>query len=100
MPKGELQASNQSAQAATVIGAQPAALQLRYQQTLTEIAVEKSSTIIFPPLIDLIEPMMDLLHHKYATAVHEQPGSGTMRCPRRALFMWPGAERHHVSTAI
>ncbi len=52
--QGELQASTQLAQAAEVIGSQPAALQLRYLQTLTEIAVEKNSTIIFPLPIDLI----------------------------------------------
>jgi regulator of protease activity HflC (stomatin/prohibitin superfamily) len=70
--QGELQASNQLAQAASVIGSQPAALQLRYLQTLTEIAVEKNSTIIFPLPIDLIEPMMDLLHREHATAANEQ----------------------------
>src|ERR1700686_1325160 len=58
--EGELQASHQLAQAAAVIGSQPAALQLRYLQTLTEIAVEKNSTIIFPLPIDLIEPMIEL----------------------------------------
>src|SRR6202048_576215 len=58
--EGELQASAQLAQAAEVIGTQPAALQLRYLQTLTEIAVEKNSTIIFPLPIDLIEPFMKL----------------------------------------
>ncbi len=52
--QGELLASTQLAQAAEVIGSQPAALQLRYLQTLTEIAVEKNSTIIFPLPIDLI----------------------------------------------
>src|SRR6185437_15281308 len=59
--QGELLASTQLAQAAAVIGAQPAALQLRYLQTLTEIAVEKNSTIIFPLPIDLIEPLRELL---------------------------------------
>src|SRR6266436_1203048 len=52
--QGELQASTQLAQAAEVICSQPAALQLRYLQTLTEIAVEKNSTIIFPLPIDLV----------------------------------------------
>ncbi len=70
--QGELQASHQLAQAAAVIGAQPAALQLRYLQTLTEIAVEKNSTIIFPLPIDLIEPMIDLLHRNHTTAANEQ----------------------------
>ncbi|GHO42845.1 slipin family protein [Ktedonospora formicarum] len=55
---GELQASAQLAQAAEVIGSQPSALQLRYLQTLTEIAVEKNSTIIFPLPMDLIEPLL------------------------------------------
>ncbi|GHO72786.1 membrane protein [Ktedonobacter sp. SOSP1-85] len=55
---GELQASAQLAQAAGVIGSQPGALQLRYLQTLTEIAVEKNSTIIFPLPMDLIEPLL------------------------------------------
>ncbi|HEY0752904.1 MAG TPA: slipin family protein [Ktedonobacteraceae bacterium] len=59
--EGELQASAQLAQAANVIGSQPATLQLRYLQTLTEIAVEKNSTIIFPLPIDLIEPLMGIM---------------------------------------
>src|SRR2546427_1422138 len=69
--QGELQASAQLAQAAAVIGSQPAALQLRFLQTLTEIAVEKNSTIIFPLPIDLIEPLVDLLHRNNATAANE-----------------------------
>ena len=70
--EGELHASAQLAQAASVIGSQPAALQLRYLQTLTEIAVEKNSTIIFPLPIDLIEPMIDLLHRNNAAAANER----------------------------
>jgi regulator of protease activity HflC (stomatin/prohibitin superfamily) len=57
--EGELQASTQLAQAANIIGAQPSALQLRYLQTLTEIAVEKNSTIVFPLPIDLIVPLIE-----------------------------------------
>ena len=52
--QGEFEASQQLAAAAEVIGGQPATLQLRYLQTLTEIAVEKNSTIIFPLPIDLL----------------------------------------------
>src|SRR6184192_402776 len=77
--QGELQASNQLAQAAAVIGAQPAALQLRYLQTLTEIAVEKNSTIIFPLPIDLIEPMMDLLRHQATSVSVPEPLNGTLK---------------------
>jgi len=46
--EGEFQASQQLTEAASTIGREPAAIQLRYLQTLTEIAVEKNSTIIFP----------------------------------------------------
>jgi regulator of protease activity HflC (stomatin/prohibitin superfamily) len=59
--QGELLASTQLAQAAEVIGSQPSALQLRYLQTLTEIAVEKNSTIIFPLPIDLIKPLIEVM---------------------------------------
>src|SRR5205085_11389535 len=62
--QGELQASSQLAQAANVISSEPGALQLRYLQTLTEIAVEKNSTIIFPLPIDLIAPFVDLVRRK------------------------------------
>jgi len=53
--EGELQASEKLAQAAEVLARSPASLQLRYLQTLTEIAVEKNSTIIFPLPMDLLK---------------------------------------------
>jgi regulator of protease activity HflC (stomatin/prohibitin superfamily) len=71
--QGELQASTQLAQAAEILGSQPAALQLRYLQTLTEVAVEKNSTIIFPLPIDLIELMFKMTHQKADVAVREPP---------------------------
>ena len=57
--EGELQASEKLAQAAVVLAVEPTALQLRYLQTLAEIASEKNSTIIFPVPIDLIKMFMD-----------------------------------------
>ncbi|WP_198013088.1 slipin family protein [Citrifermentans bremense] len=57
--EGELQASEKLAQAAQVMVEQPMSLQLRYLQTLTEIAAEKNSTTIFPVPIDLIKIFMD-----------------------------------------
>lgn len=76
--EGELQASAQLAQAAGVIGSQPNALQLRYLQTLTEIAVEKNSTIIFPLPLDLIEPIIATLRRQAdATARQQLDGSRT-----------------------
>src|SRR5438445_4484348 len=57
--EGELQASTQLAQAAGIIGSQPSALQLRYLQTLTEIAAEKNSTIVFPLPMDVLQPILE-----------------------------------------
>ncbi len=53
--QGELLAARELHEAATVISQDPAALQLRYLQTLTEIAVEKNSTIVFPMPIELLD---------------------------------------------
>ncbi len=71
--QGELQASAQLAQAANIIGSQPMALQLRFLQTLTEIAVEKNSTIIFPLPIDLIEPILDSMRRFKAMSSQDGP---------------------------
>ena len=57
--EGELQASEKLAQASAVIGREPAAIQLRYLQTVTEIASEKNSTTIFPIPIDLFKGLLD-----------------------------------------
>lgn len=56
--EGELQASEKLLQAATVLAGTPQAMQLRYLQTLTQIAGDKSSTIVFPMPIDLIETLL------------------------------------------
>jgi regulator of protease activity HflC (stomatin/prohibitin superfamily) len=70
--EGELQASTQLAQAAGVIASQPNALQLRFLQTLTEIAVEKNSTIVFPLPIDLIQPMLESMQRRAPAPAQEQ----------------------------
>ena len=56
---GEFQASERLAQAGTIIAREPVTLQLRYLQTLTEIASERNSTLIFPVPIDLLSMFMD-----------------------------------------
>ena len=56
--EGEFQASQKLADAAAIIGKEPAAIQLRYLQTLTEIATERNSTTIFPIPIDMINLFM------------------------------------------
>jgi len=57
--EGELQASEKLAQAGAIIAREPTTLQLRYLQTLTEVASEKNSTLIFPLPIDLISMFMN-----------------------------------------
>ena len=59
--EAEFQASQTLVNAAKILGSIPAAMQLRYLQTLTEIGAEQNSTIIFPMPIDIIKPFLDLL---------------------------------------
>jgi regulator of protease activity HflC (stomatin/prohibitin superfamily) len=59
--EGEAQASAKLAEAAQVLETQPAAIQLRYLQTLTEIGVEKNTTIVFPLPIDIINEWVKTL---------------------------------------
>jgi regulator of protease activity HflC (stomatin/prohibitin superfamily) len=56
---GELEASKQLTEAAQQLHAQPMALHLRYLQTLTEIAAEKNSTIVFPIPIDWMRALIE-----------------------------------------
>lgn len=66
---GELAASRKLAEAAGVIASEPVTLQLRYLQTLTEIAVEKNSTIIFPLPVDTIKVFLDGLNRVTQSSV-------------------------------
>jgi regulator of protease activity HflC (stomatin/prohibitin superfamily) len=59
--EGELQASEKLAQAAEILAKQPQAIQLRYLETLTVIAADKNSTIVFPLPMDIIAPLLDAL---------------------------------------
>jgi regulator of protease activity HflC (stomatin/prohibitin superfamily) len=58
--EGEFQAASRMADAAAIIEAHPVALQLRYLQTLREVASENNSTTLFPIPIDLFKPFMKL----------------------------------------
>jgi regulator of protease activity HflC (stomatin/prohibitin superfamily) len=57
--EGEFQASKKLKDAADIIATEPIALQLRFLQTLTEVASEKNSTTIFPVPIDLLTPFLN-----------------------------------------
>jgi len=58
---GEFQASQKLADAAKILETQPAAIQLRYLQTLTEIGVEKNTTVVFPLPIDIINKWVEAI---------------------------------------
>ncbi len=59
--EAEFQASQTLVNAAKILGSIPAAMQLRYLQTLTEIGGEQNSTIVFPMPIDILRPFMDIM---------------------------------------
>jgi regulator of protease activity HflC (stomatin/prohibitin superfamily) len=61
--EGEFQASEKLSNAAKVLAVEPVAVQLRFLQTLTEVAAEHNSTTIFPVPIDLLSPFMDKAKH-------------------------------------
>ncbi len=65
---GEFQAAAKLREAADVLSENSASLQLRFLQTLTEVAVEKNSTIIFPVPIDLFEPLLRNLRRSAGTS--------------------------------
>ena len=59
--EAEFQASQTLVNAANILASSPAAMQLRYLQTLSEIGAEQNSTVVFPMPIDIIKPFLDLL---------------------------------------
>jgi len=62
--EGELQASVKLAEAAEILSKQPQALQLRYLETLTVIAADKNSTIVFPLPLDIVGPLLEAMKQK------------------------------------
>ena len=71
--EGEFQAAQKLTDASAVIGQHPMALQLRFLQTLTEMASENNSTTIFPIPVDVLTPFM-----------RAEPGSGTPPAPEKS----------------
>lgn len=62
--EGEYQAAQKLTEAAAILSTDRSALQLRFLQTLTEVAAEKNSTIIFPFPIDMVRPFLDAIDRK------------------------------------
>ena len=76
---GEFQASEKLSQAANVISLNPATLQLRYLQTLVEIGVNNSTTVVFPLPIDLLKPLLE--PHAPASTASSEPPATPPRAP-------------------
>jgi regulator of protease activity HflC (stomatin/prohibitin superfamily) len=74
--EGELQASEKLAAAAAIIGREPAAIQLRYLQTVNEIASENNSTTFFPIPIDFFKGLADVIGRR-----SEAPAAATPALP-------------------
>src|SRR6185437_3704200 len=72
--EGEFQAAQRLAEAAEIMGKSPITLQLRYLQTLAEIATENNSTTVFPVPIDLFEPFMQMRRLVATTLAQSNPG--------------------------
>jgi regulator of protease activity HflC (stomatin/prohibitin superfamily) len=71
--EGELQASYKLAEAAEILARHPQALQLRYLETLTVIAADKNSTIVFPLPLDIVGPLLDALKVRQPPALGPAP---------------------------
>ncbi|HZI21772.1 MAG TPA: slipin family protein [Gemmatimonadales bacterium] len=83
--EGELQASEKLAQAAHIIGTEPTAIQLRFLQTVTEIASENNSTTIFPLPLELFRGFLDSVTKKAVAAALPEKASGeALPAPPRA----------------
>jgi regulator of protease activity HflC (stomatin/prohibitin superfamily) len=79
--EGEFQASQRLRDAAEVIAPNPAALQLRYLQTLTEIGAHHNSTIVFPLPLDVVRPFLEASGAPADAAIGEQPAGEADRPP-------------------
>jgi regulator of protease activity HflC (stomatin/prohibitin superfamily) len=80
--EGEFQASQQLAEAAEVIERNPVTIQLRYLQTLTEIGVEKNTTIVFPLPIELMGAMLSAMSGNESGGSPQRPSTSA---PTRAV---------------
>ena len=75
--EAEFQAAQTLVNAATILASIPAAMQLRYLQTLTEIGGEHNTTVVFPMPLDIVKPFLDILDRKNLAA----PSSNGLKAP-------------------
>ncbi len=79
--EAEFQASQTLVDAAKILGSIPAAMQLRYLQTLTEIGAEQNSTVVFPMPIDIVKPFLEILEKADKGANGPAPGPRAKNAP-------------------
>ena len=97
--QGELQASETLAEAARVMASQPASLQLRYLQTVTEIAAENNSTTIFPVPIDMLSSFLRRPNESPAPAAAAESASSASATPAPPPLL-PGADTADILPKI
>jgi regulator of protease activity HflC (stomatin/prohibitin superfamily) len=90
--EGELQASEKLTEAARIIGSQPAAIQLRYLQTVAEVASENNSTMIFPLPIDLLRPFIEGAARLAAAGAQAPPANPALATGTRPALSAPTPE--------
>ncbi|OZB39091.1 MAG: hypothetical protein B7X48_10390 [Acidiphilium sp. 34-60-192] len=71
--EAEFQAAQTLVDAAQILASVPAAIQLRYLQTLTEIGAEQNTTVIFPMPLDIVKPLLNLIEAKSTAAPARSP---------------------------
>jgi regulator of protease activity HflC (stomatin/prohibitin superfamily) len=91
--EGEFQAAGKLSDAAGVISRHPEALQLRYLQTLVEVASENNSTTVFPVPIDLLTPFMELARRGAAAAAQGAAGEKSLPAATGTPVPTPDRER-------
>jgi regulator of protease activity HflC (stomatin/prohibitin superfamily) len=87
--EGEYQASQRLRDAADVISGNPASLQLRYLQTLTEIGAQQNSTVVFPLPMDMVKPFVDALQSSDQRAVNRSDATETISSSRSPTLTRP-----------
>jgi regulator of protease activity HflC (stomatin/prohibitin superfamily) len=101
--EGEFQASQRLRDAADVISGNPASLQLRYLQTLTEIGATQNSTVVFPLPMDLVKPFVDALQSSDQRAVSRSDSTETISSSRPPTLTPPpedGVQRSVVASGL
>jgi regulator of protease activity HflC (stomatin/prohibitin superfamily) len=101
--EGEFQASQRLRDAADVISGNPASLQLRYLQTLTEIGAQQNSTVVFPLPMDVIKPFVEALQGSDQRAVSRSEPTETISSSRSPTLTRPvpdGDQRSVVATGL